>query len=307
VSMQQASVEITPNHLVLEKRHSWIEMLDNIRKTLWRNRKSRAGLILLGIFFIVGLTGHLLAPYSVNDSNFATSTGLSARHWLGTTQAGQDVLSELIVGTGSSMITAFGVGLIATILAMIIGITSGYITGWVDDALSFLTNVFLVLPGLPLLIVLASYAPSGGLGLIVVIVGFTSWPWGARVLRSQVSTLRSRDFVLAARLAADSAPRILVREILPNMLSLVIAGFLSSSLYGLLTAVGLEFLGLGDPSTVSWGSMLYWAQNAGALMNGQWAWILAPGLCIALFGMSLVLINFGFDELSNPRLRGDYE
>ena len=278
-----------------------------IFKTLWRNKKSRVGLIILGIFILVAITGPLLAPYSIADTNFATSAAPSARHWLGTTQAGQDVLSQLIVGTGDSVITAFGVGFIATLLAIILGISSGYAAGWLDDILSFITNVFLVLPGLPLLIVLASYAPGKGIGLIILIVGFTSWPWGARVLRSQVATLRSRDFILAAKLAGDSAPRILVREVLPNMLSLVIASFLSSSLYGLLTAVGLEFLGLGDPNAVSWGSMLYWAQNAGALMNGQWAWILAPGLCIACFGMSLVFINFGFDELSNPRLRGDYE
>lgn len=305
--MSHTAAEITTSFTDSGRRRAWADVWSNIARTLWRNRKSRTGMVMMAIFVIVAFTGHLYSPYSINDTNFATSAAPSPHHWLGTTQAGQDVLSELIVGTGGSIVTAFGVGFIATIFAMIIGIISGYVTGWLDDVLSFVTNVFLVLPGLPLLIVLASYAPGRGLTLIIVIVGFTSWPWGARVLRSQVSTLRSRDFVLAARLAGDGMIRILIREILPNMLSLVIASFLSSSLYGLLTAVGLEFLGLGDPSNVSWGSMLYWAQNAGALMDGQWAWILAPGLCIALFGMSLVLINFGFDELSNPRLRGDNE
>ncbi len=305
--MNTTTVQVSTNGSVTPTRPAWAEVWLMIIKTLWRNRKSRVGLILLAVFVFVACTGHLLAPYSVNDSSFATSAGPSARHWLGTTQAGQDVFSELLVGTASSIITSFSVGAIATILAMLIGITSGYVTGWLDDVLSFITNVFLVMPGLPLLIVLASYAPGKNLVLIIFIVGFTSWPWGARVLRSQVSTLRTRDFVIAARLAGDSSTRILVREILPNMLSLVIAGFLGSALFGLLTAVGLEFLGLGDPSQVSWGSMLYWAQNAGALMNGQWGWILAPGLCIAIFGMSLVLINFGFDEISNPRLRGDNE
>lgn len=213
------------------------------------------------------------------------------------------MFSELIAGTRVSVLVSLLVGAIATFLAMLIGVTAGYVGGWVDDVLSFLTNVFLVLPGLPLLIVLASYVPGAGMSVIVLIVGLTGWPWGARTMRAQVSTLRSRDFVLAARLAGDGLLRVLSREIVPNMLSLVMANFLGAATQGLLTAVGLEFLGFGNPSQVSWGSMLYWAQNSSALLMGQWAWILAPGLCIALFGMSLVFINFGFDAISNPRLR----
>jgi peptide/nickel transport system permease protein len=233
--------------------------------------------------------------------------GPSLQHLLGTTQEGQDVLSQLLVGTGISVITALATGLIATLIAVFIGFLSGYSQGAGDDGLSFLTNVFLVLPALPLLIVLASYAPGRGSTLIIIIVGLTGWPWGARVLRAQVKSLRTRDYVLAAKLAGDSTMRILMREILPNMLSLVMAGFLGASQYGLLTSVGLEFLGLGNPNQASWGTMLYWAQNASALLSGQWAWILAPGLCIALFGMSMVLINFGFDRIANPRLGGAEE
>ncbi|MCY0888761.1 MAG: ABC transporter permease [Alicyclobacillaceae bacterium] len=274
-----------------------------IASILWRNRKARVGIVMLGIFIAVSIFGPWLVPYSPKDSSFAAMAGPSWQHWLGTTQNGQDVLSELIYGTRVSILVSFSVGAIATFLAMLIGITAGYVSGWVDEVLSFLTNVFLVLPGLPLLIVLASYAPGRGMTLIVIIIGFTGWPWGARVLRSQVVTLRSRDFVTAARLAGDSVGRIISREVVPNMLSLVMANFLGASTAGLLAAVGLEFLGFGNPSQISWGSMLYWAQNSSALLQGQWAWILAPGLCIAFFGMSLVLINFGFDAVSNPRLQ----
>ncbi len=281
--------------------------LADIFRVLWSNRKSRVGMGLAGFFILLAIFGPFLTPYNPNDTNFAFMLGPNAHHWLGTTQSGQDVLSQLIVGTGLSVIVTFTVGAIATALALIIGLTAGYLSGWIDEVLSFLTNVFLVLPGLPLLIVLASYAPGRGLGLIILIIGFTSWPWGARVLRSQVVTLRTRDFVLAARLAGDSRARIIGREILPNMLSLVMANFLGSATYGLLAAVGLQFLGFGNPNQISWGSMLYWAQNSGALLQGQWAWILAPGLCIALLGMSLTLINFGFDAISNPRLREDAE
>ncbi len=277
--------------------------LVEVVQVLWRNRKSRAGIILLGVFIFFALFGTWITPYNATDVNFPEMLGPSAQHWLGTTQSGQDVLSQLIFGTRVSVLVSFAVGAIATFLALLIGVTAGYVSGWVDEILSFLTNVFLVLPGLPLLIVLASYAPGRGMTLIVLIIGLTGWPWGARVLRSQVVTLRNRDFVLASHLAGDGLFRILSREIVPNMLSLVMANFLGASTAGLLAAVGLEFLGFGNPNQISWGSMLYWAQNSSALLQGQWAWILAPGLCIALFGMSLVLINFGFDAVSNPRLR----
>jgi peptide/nickel transport system permease protein len=277
--------------------------IHEIAAVLWKNRKARIGIVILLIFVVASIFGPLLTPYSPKESNFSIMHGPSLQHWLGTTQNGQDVMSQLIYGTRISVIVSFSVGAIATFLAMLIGITAGYVSGWIDEVLSFLTNVFLVLPGLPLLIVLASYAPGKGMALIVVIIGFTGWPWGARVLRSQVVTLRSRDFVTAARLAGDSVGRVIAREIVPNMLSLVMANFLGASTAGLLAAVGLEFLGFGNPNQISWGSMLYWAQNSSALLEGQWAWILAPGLAIALFGMSLVLINFGFDAVSNPRLQ----
>lgn len=274
-----------------------------ISGVLWKNRKSRVGLILLAIFILVAIIGPYITPYNPSATNFPYMLGPSAAHPLGTTQNGGDVLSQLIYGTRVSVIVTFAVGAIATFLAMLIGISAGYLAGWVDEVLSFLTNVFLVLPGLPLLIVLASYAPGKGMTLIVLIIGFTGWPWGARVLRSQVVTLRTRDFVTAAYLSGDNWIRIVGREVVPNMLSLVMANFLGASTAGLLAAVGLEFLGFGNPNQISWGSMLYWAQNSSALLQGQWAWILAPGLCIALFGMSLVLINFGFDAVSNPRLQ----
>ena len=270
---------------------------------LWTNPRSRFGLILFGIFLFLTVFGPLLTPYSPYDTSFAFMLPPSAQHILGTTQNGADVLSQLIAGTRVSVIVSLLVGAIATFLAMLIGVTAGYLGGWVDEVLSFLTNVFLVLPGLPLLIVLASYAPGAGMSVIVLIVGLTGWPWGARTMRAQVSTLRTRDFVIAARLAGDSLWRVLAREVVPNMLSLVMANFLGAATQGLLAAVGLEFLGFGNPSQVSWGSMLYWAENSSALLMGQWAWILAPGLCIALLGMSLVFINFGFDAVSNPRLQ----
>lgn len=265
-SLQPAVAQVP----VTRNENRWSEVLGQTFFVLWRNKKSRVGLIMLAVCTFVAIFAPWLVPYSPSDSNFMMIQPPSPNHLLGTTQNGEDVLSQLIYGTRVSLVITLATGAMSTVLSMLIGITAGYVRGIVDDILSFFTNVFLVLPGLPLLIVLASYSPAKGMLIIVLIIGLTSWPWGARVLRSQVVTLRTRDFVVGAALAGDGMGRILLREVLPNMMSLVAANFLGASLAGLLAAVGLEYLGFGDPSTISWGSMLYWANNSGALLNGQW-------------------------------------
>jgi peptide/nickel transport system permease protein len=164
-------------------------------------------------------------------------------------------------------------------------------------------NLFLVIPGLPLMIVIAAYLQNGGIAVIIAVIVVTGWAWGARVLRSQTQSLRGRDFVTAAQFSGESAPRIVFREILPNMTSLIVGSFFGAATSAILAEAGLEFLGLGDSSIVSWGTILYWAQNSNALLTGQWILLFAPGLCIALLAMSLTLINFGVDAVSNPRLR----
>jgi peptide/nickel transport system permease protein len=160
-----------------------------------------------------------------------------------------------------------------------------------------------VIPALPLMIVIAAYLPNKGVGVIILVVVVTGWATGARVMRSQTQSLRNRDFVASALFSGDRLPRIVFREILPNMTSLIAASFLAAAVAAVLSEAGLEFLGLGNPNTISWGTMLYWAQNNNALLTGQWVQIFAPGLCIALLATSLSLINFGVDALSNPRLR----
>lgn len=272
-------------------------------KPFWQNKLSRTGVIILGILVLMAIFAPVIAPYSPNNSSFAAMLGPSASHWLGTTQEGQDVFSELVYGSRQSLVVGFAAGIAATFVGLFIGLVSGYLPGLVDDILSYFINVFLVIPGLPLMIILAAYAPVHGSFLIIFVITVTGWAWGARVLRSQVSSLRSRDYVAAARFAGDSMVRIIFREIMPNMISLVAATFLGAAVSAILGAAGLEFLGLGDPSINSWGTMLYWAENSGALLQGQWAWLFAPGFLIAVLGTSLVLINFAVDGMGNPRLR----
>ncbi|UFU03253.1 ABC transporter permease [Ruania suaedae] len=272
-------------------------------RTIWGNRKARAGLIILGVFLVVAALAPLLAPYAPTDNSFERNADASAAHWLGTTAAGEDVLSQLIYGSRISVLVGFGAGGLATVIAVLVGLSWGYVSGWIGEVINFIVNLFLVIPGLPLMIVIATYLSDGGISVIIAVIAITGWAWGARVLRSQTTSLRSRDFVTAARFSGERPGRIVFREILPNMTSIIAGGFFGSATAAILAEAGLEFLGLGDSTLVTWGTMLYWAQNSNALLVGQWALLFAPGLCISLFATSLTLINFGVDGISNPRLR----
>jgi peptide/nickel transport system permease protein len=267
---------------------------------LRRDRKAVVGLALLALFVVVGAVGPLL----VGDPDALVGIPLqppSVAHPFGTTGQGQDVLAQTIVGTRVSLLIGFGVGLAVVLAGALVGVTAGYLGGRVDGALSLLFNVFLVLPSLPLAIVLAAYLPSGPftVGLVLVVTG---WAWNARVLRGQTLALRERDFVAAAIVSGESGVRIVLREILPNMTSLLVAQVIGSTVYAIGAQVGLEFLGLGDVSAFTWGTNLYWATNDSALLTGAWWTFVPTGLCVALVGFALTLVNSGFDELTNPKL-----
>jgi len=195
------------------------------------------------------------------------------------------------------------VAVLANIVAVVVGLTAGYLGGWVDDVLSTVINIFLVIPALPLAIVMVGYFPTRGLVPLTIVLLVSGWAWGARVLRSQTLSMRERDFIQAARSAGDSSWRIIFYEILPNEVALLASSFVGTAVYAILADVGLEFLGLGDPTGTGWGTMLYWAQSSNLLLAGVWWWFVAPGACVALLGAGLSLINFGIDEVANPKLR----
>ncbi len=241
--------------------------------------------------------------YSKRVQYFPLRAKPSAAHILGTNHAGNDLFSQLVMGTRISLSVGLATGLFVTFVSLTLALLSGYLGGVVDDVISFFTNVFLVLPGLPLMIVIAAYVTMKGVLPIVLILGLTGWPWPTRLLRSQVLTLKSRDFVRVSRSLGESPLYVVFREILPNMISIVMAEFFAISMAAIMGEATLEFIGLGNVAVVSWGTILFWAQGNGALLAGAWWWFLPPGLCIALLGTSFVLINFGIDEISNPRLR----
>lgn len=271
-----------------------------------KSPKVKVGLSIVGFFVLLTVIGPWIAPYNPSVTNFVPNLTPSMSHWLGTTSLGQDILSQLLVGARATMVVALIAGLVATMLAMIVGIAAGYLGGPVDDGLSLLSNVFLAIPGLPLLIVIDSYLPSGDRSnafVIGLIISLTGWAWGARVLRAQTMSLRNRDYVEAARIIGEGRIRIMLTEVAPNLVPILASSLLFTILYAIGAYVTLAYVGLTSTAVWNWGTMLYWAQANNAPLSNEWYWFVPPGVCIALVGTGLALMNFGIDEFINPRLR----
>jgi peptide/nickel transport system permease protein len=277
--------------------------LRDFMRMITTNPKFGVGIAIVAIFILLAILG----PFFVHgDPNAFVGTSLdepSAQHLLGTTQTGQDVLAQMLVGTRSSVMWGFITGIVLTIISISIGMAAGYFGGIVDDVLSLFINVFLVLPAFPLAIVLAAFFPFKGELTVSIVIAITGWSWNARVFRAQTMSLRERDFVQAARSSGETTFRIIFAEILPNQISIVVGALIGTIVYVIGAAAGLEFLGLGNASDISWGTILFWAQNNDAIVQGSYWWFLPPILCLAILGAGLTLINFGIDEVANPRLR----
>jgi peptide/nickel transport system permease protein len=277
--------------------------LARMARAVRSNRKATAGTVLLAIFLLAALFPGVIAKDSPSADAYAPRLGLSGAHLLGTTAQGQDMWAQLVWGTRSVLIIAFAVGLAATAIAVLVGVAAAYLGGLWDGVLSVLTDVLLVIPLFPLLIVIAGYAHGGGVLVLILVITVTSWSYTARQLRAQALSLRHRDFLEAARVRGERRLYIIVVEVIPTMTSLIVASFLTNALYAVLFASSLQYIGLGNPNTQSWGTMLYWAQNEAALQTGQPMWALAPGACIAALGAAFALLNYAFDEIGNPALR----
>ena len=299
-----------------------------------RSPKVIAGLVMLAPFAVVAVIGQWISPYSPNATDpqnwvqhvlvpgtgpgtgvtahyYPLPLGPSAAHWLGTTVFAQDVLSQVLVSTQATLFVGLLAAAIATVLSIVFGVTAGYFGGNTDEVLSLISNVFLAIPGLPLLIVLADYVPTAGSSILLVafIIAVTAWAYSSRVLRAQTLSLRNRDFVEAARVTGEGRLRIIVAEILPNLIPIVAASFLFTTLYAIYAYVAISFLGLGGSPTSfpaglwNWGEMLREGFANNAIRGGWWWWWAPPGVCVAVLGTGLALVNFGIDEFINPRLR----
>jgi peptide/nickel transport system permease protein len=275
----------------------------NLARALAGNKKALAGLTLLLIFLFMAVFPGVVAHDNPSAEIYSRSAGLSASHLFGTTAYGQDIFSQWVFGTRESLFIALVVGGLTTVLSVLIGVTAAYRGGVTDGALSLFTDVFLVIPAFPLVVVIAAYSKNGGNAILIAVLVVTGWAYGARQLRSQALSLRNRDFLAAARVRGERQWRIIVFEILPTMTSLIVANFLGAAVYAVLAAAGLQFIGLGNPDSMSWGTMLFWAENNEALQAGSPLWAIMPGIAIALLGGAFSLLNYAFDEIGNPSLR----
>jgi len=273
-----------------------------LARAVLRNRKAMIGAVILLIMVFVAAFPGLIAPYDPQATVGPPNAAPSSSHLLGTTQLGQDVFSQLIWGTRLTLWVTLVVSVIATFISMIIGVTAAYLGGLTDRVLTVITDVFLILPVLPLLILLSAYL-TPGVGSLIIVLTITSWAFQARQLRSQGVSVRNREFLVAARARGERPLYIILVEIVPTMTSLLAASFLALAVFEVGFAASLQFLGLGNSGELMWGTMLYNAQQAAALESGNAWWALAPGGAVALMGAGFALMNYAFDEIGNPALR----
>ncbi|HKM74913.1 MAG TPA: ABC transporter permease [Candidatus Bathyarchaeia archaeon] len=267
------------------------------------DRRAQIGFGIIIVFSFLALTAPIISPYSpyAFPSPGRPYSPPSAKFLLGTDYLGEDVLSELIYGARVSMLVGIIVAFLATTFGTIVGVVAGYYGRFVDEGLMRATDIVLILPSLPLMIILAAYlGPS--LQTVIFVLTVTTWPLVARVVRSQTLSLRERPFTDSERVAGASDFRIITKILIPNLATIIAANAVLMVTTAIVGEAGLDFIGLGDITVVSWGTMLYWAQSY-AIFNGAWWWVMAPGICIVLVGLGFVLISVSIESVFNPRLR----
>jgi len=270
---------------------------------MFKNKKSMTGLIILLLFVIMAVFAPLIAPFDPHAQDWtALRQPPSMTHWLGTSHMGHDIFSQLVHGTRAVLIVGFTTSFLAVAISAVVGVTAGYLKGWKSELISAITNVFLVIPGLPLMMAVAAHMDDPGLVGVSLVLAFTGWAWGARVLRALTMSLRNREFIQAARANGEPIWRIITVEMLPNLIAVIASSFVATVTASILGLTTLSFIGLIPLSTLNWGTILFFAQANGAFPN-MWWWYVPAGGLIALMGTALALINFGIDEYVNPRLR----
>lgn len=274
-------------------------------KKLWMHKQGRIGLIIIAILVVLAIFAPLIAPYDPYDVTQRAEKGLSPswQHLLGTTiTTGQDVFSMLIYGTRSSLSIGLITGIVIAVLGSLFGIAAGYLGGWVDTIIMRIVDVLLVIPTLPLVIVMTNVLGTSYAVIVIVFAAF-GWTGLARVIRSQVMLIKNANYVKAAELAGASKWYIMWRHILPAVSNLLIMSTALTSAGIMVAEAGLSFLGLGNPTAISWGKMLADAQSSGAMLFGHWWTILAPGVGIFLSVYSFMRIGLALEEILNPRMR----
>jgi peptide/nickel transport system permease protein len=300
---------VAPSHaelmreLGVKPRPGWTAKLPPSLAAFVTNGKGMTGVIILVLLIAMSIAAPLLSDYNPTRRAGKPHVEPNYEYVLGTTRMGKDVFTQLVYGGRVSLGVGIGAGAFSALIGLALGISAGYFGGRVDEIITFFVNVVLVLPGLPLIIVIATMVEEASPMVIGVVLALTGWGWAARTIRTQTLSLRTREFVLSAELLGEKKWRIILIEIFPNMLSFFMGGLVLGTIAAILAEAALEFIGLGDPNAVTWGTMLFWAQNNLALQSGAWWEIWPPCIAIMLTGAALVLVNFAVDEITNPQLK----
>ena len=288
-----------PRKMNWKQRFPWLYII-------LRHPQARIGLGIVSALLLMAVFAPLLAPGDPSKYLNALNQPPSKEHFLGIDPLGRDEFGLVVWGSRISLMIGFGTAALAIVVATAVGLIAGFYRGMVDDILVLVMNLFLVIPGLPLLIVLSAYLhPSTA--TVIMALALTGWAFHARIIRAMTLSLREKDYVAASIVAGEGNLTIIFRQILPNMINLIVGGFIGSSIYGIAASTALSYLGLVKMTDISWGTNLFYAQNGNALLLGAW-WVFIPsGLCVALSALGLAWINFGMDEITNPRLRAERE
>jgi peptide/nickel transport system permease protein len=302
IDLPQA-VELAPLGARVDRRRR--RLVPGWLRLLLGNPKGRIGILLIVGMVVLGLIAPLLASRSsaVDFSLLDARQAPSWHHLFGTTDQGVDVFAQVVWGARRSLLLGAAAGALATVIATILGVFAAYVGGIVDDLVNLVTNVFFVIPTIPLLVDITAFLHTRGMLVMILVIAATLWAFEARILRAQALTLKNRDFIAASRVAGESTRRIVFGELMPNMVSRIAAAFVLVFYVAILVDAGLEFLGLGAMDKPSWGVALYWATVNSSMLQGEWWSFVFPGLAIGVTVLALTLILAGIDEVSNPRLR----
>ena len=292
---------------LLSKKDSFALFKKNLSSFWSIYRQNSMGLIGLAILILFALMA-IFGPYLVSITTLSVDGVTKMLHpptqgyWLGTDDLGKDILAGVIIGSRVSLLVGVAATAISMTIGTLIGIVSGFYGKTVDAILMRFTDVFLVIPWLPLMLVMAALlGPS--LGNIIFVIGITSWAGTARIIRSQTLSIKERPYVERARAIGSGDAHIMFYHILPNVFPLIFANTVLVAAIAILSETTLSFLGMGDPTQVTWGMMLHFAFSMGAVSFGAWWWLLPPGICVVLVVLSFTFIGYALDEVLNPKLR----
>jgi peptide/nickel transport system permease protein len=267
-----------------------------------KNRMGLLGLAIIFFFFMMALSANAVAPYPPNLMTNDLFAPPSAAHWMGTNDVGQDLYSQLLFGARVSLLVGLISAFINTASGTLVGVVAGYFGGKIDEFLMRITDILLIIPRIPIIIVLAAFLGPSIWNIILVLVAL-GWTNIGRVVRSQTLALREQAFVESAKAIGAGNTRILTTDIVPNLVGIIVPQGVLAIVGAILAEAGLSFLGLGDPTQNSWGLILYYAEQYGAFLRGAWWWIGPPGLSIALISIGFTFVGYALNDIFNPQLK----